>query len=217
LGRLLAALLVFSSGFAVMVLEIVGARYLAKDFGSAFHVWVSQIGVVLGALAVGYATGGFLADRSRGVFPLATPLLLGGLITGLIPNFTPPLLELLISRHPPDVPIPLVWQKLDPALGSALVFFFPCLALAMVPPWVTRWATTHPSRLGTTTGAVYAAGTLGSIVGVFMSGYVLIERMAISDIFRLVSLAMMAGAFGVAWLGAPSRPRSEAVSSGESR
>ena len=58
-----AATLVFLGGFIIMVLEIIGARFLAKDFGSSFHVWVSQIGVVLIALALGYYFGGALADR----------------------------------------------------------------------------------------------------------------------------------------------------------
>ena len=58
-----AALVVFIGGFIIMVLEIIGARFLAKDFGSYFHVWVSQIGVVLVALALGYYLGGALADR----------------------------------------------------------------------------------------------------------------------------------------------------------
>ena len=34
-----------------MVLEIVGVRFLAKDFGGGFYVWTSQIGMVLVALA----------------------------------------------------------------------------------------------------------------------------------------------------------------------
>ncbi|SVD05690.1 uncharacterized protein METZ01_LOCUS358544, partial [marine metagenome] len=33
--------LVFLGGFAVMVLEIVGARYLQPWFGGAFYVWTS--------------------------------------------------------------------------------------------------------------------------------------------------------------------------------
>jgi hypothetical protein len=48
-----AAALVFEGGFAIMVLEVVGARYLARDFGSSFYVWVSQIGVILTALTAG--------------------------------------------------------------------------------------------------------------------------------------------------------------------
>ena len=46
-----------------MILEIVGVRFLAKDFGGGFYVWTSQIGMVLVALALGYIAGGRLADR----------------------------------------------------------------------------------------------------------------------------------------------------------
>ena len=57
--------LVFFGGFSVRVLDIVGARYLQPWFGGAFYVWTSQIGVVMLALALGYAIGGKLADRWR--------------------------------------------------------------------------------------------------------------------------------------------------------
>ena len=116
--RVAAAAFVFLGGFAVMVLEIIGARYLAKDFGGSFYVWISQIGVILIALALGYAVGGAMADRFRRATFLALPLGAAGLATLLIPAFTPPLLEAIVSRHPADQGIPLVWQKLDPVLGS---------------------------------------------------------------------------------------------------
>ena len=60
--KMMATVLVFLGGFVIMVLEIVGARYLAKDFGSSFYVWTSQIGVILIALAAGYYVGGAMAD-----------------------------------------------------------------------------------------------------------------------------------------------------------
>jgi len=88
------ALMVFTGGFVVMVLEIIGARFLAKDFGSYFSVWVSQIGVVLIALMLGYYLGGALADRWRRLGALATLLIPAGLMLLLIPNYA----EWLIDR-----------------------------------------------------------------------------------------------------------------------
>src|SRR6266849_5655428 len=105
-----AALFVFLGGFAVMVLEIIGARYLAKDFGGSFYVWISQIGVILIALA------------------------LAGVAMILIPEFTPPLIDRIVLRHPTSREIPALWKKLDPVLGSTLVFFLPCFVLAILPP-----------------------------------------------------------------------------------
>src|ERR1043166_6874788 len=109
-----AATLVFLAGFIIMVLEIIGARFLAKDFGSSFHVWVSQIGVVLIALALGYYLGGTLADRWQKDSLLAPLLMIAGGAQLLIPNCAAPLIDAIIKRHPADQPIPAVWQKLDP-------------------------------------------------------------------------------------------------------
>src|SRR5947209_13364025 len=100
-----------------MVLEIIGARYLAKDFGGSFYVWTSQIGVILIALALGYYIGGALADRWQRAAPLTFLLLSAGLITLLMPDFTPPVIDAIVLRHPAERDIPPLWQKLDPVLG----------------------------------------------------------------------------------------------------
>src|SRR5436190_7039786 len=116
-----AAALVFVGGFIIMVLEIIGARFLAKDFGSSFHVWVSQIGVVLMALATGYYLGGALADRWQRLGALAVVLMPSGLLLFLTPDWAGRLINKIISRHT-EASIPMFWQKADPVLGSALIF-----------------------------------------------------------------------------------------------
>ena len=78
--------LVFLGGFEVMVLEIVGARFLQPFFGGSFYIWTSQIGVVMLALALGYAVGGRLADRWQQARPLGMMLVPAGIFILLIPN-----------------------------------------------------------------------------------------------------------------------------------
>src|SRR5919108_172408 len=180
----LATLLVFLGGFAIMVLEIIGARFLAKDFGSSFYVWVSQIGVILIALALGYFVGGALADRFRRVSFLGLLLVPAGAVTFFIPNFATRLIDLIILRHPADQPIPGLWQKLDPAMGSALIFLLPCFVLATLSPYMIRLATRKLAHVGRISGLIIAASTVGSIAGVFVSGYVLIDHMNVSTIFQ---------------------------------
>ena len=167
-----------------MVLEIIGARFLAKDFGSSFYVWVSQIGVILIALALGYFVGGALADRFRRVSFLGLLLVPAGAVTFFIPNFATRLIDLIILRHPADQPIPGLWQKLDPAMGSALIFLLPCFVLATLSPYMIRLATTKLAHVGRISGLIIAASTVGSIAGVFVSGYVLIDHMNVSTIFQ---------------------------------
>ncbi len=201
-----ATILVFLSGFAIMVLEIIGARFLAKDFGGSFYVWVSQIGVVLAALAAGYYAGGALADRFQRLSVLGWLLIPAAVITWFIPEFSGRIVEALIMRHPVDRAIPLLWQKLDPAMGSAAVFGLPCFVLAMLPPFMIRLAARHLERVGQTSGLIFAASTVGSIVGVFVSGYVLIEVLTVTHIFRITGA--LTGLLGVSclavsrWFGA---------------
>jgi len=169
-----------------MVLEVIGARFLAKDFGSSFHVWVSQIGVVLIALALGYYLGGALADRWHRVSLLMALLIPAGVAQLLIPNCAAWLIDAIIMRHPADRPIPAIWQKLDPVLGSMLVFLMPCVVLATLSPYMIRLATPSLAQVGRSSGFIIGASTLGSIAGVFVSGFILIDHMRISNIFRLM-------------------------------
>jgi MFS family permease len=181
-----AAALVFLGGFIIMVLEVIGARFLARDFGSSFHVWVSQIGVVLVALALGYYLGGALADRWQRLSFLVALLVPAGVLLWLIPTCAAWLIGVIISRHPMDQPIPQLWQKLDPVLGSALIFLVPCAVLATLSPYMIRLATQSIAQLGRSSGFIIAASTIGSIVGVFVSGFILIDHMKVSNIFRVM-------------------------------
>jgi hypothetical protein len=230
-GRILAlGALVLLGGFAVMVLEIVGARYLQPWFGGAFYVWTSQIGMVMLALALGYGVGGHLADRFKKARFLSLLLAPAGVFILLIPQMAPGVLDGIVDRHeksvepeavstesfitetnllseispdflegtatnalpalPPDdaaapLEIPAVWRKLDPAIGSAVVFLFPCFVLAMIAPFMVRLAARQVEHVGTVSGLVYAASTVGSIAGVFVSAYVLIDVFTTTQIFQL--------------------------------
>ena len=184
--------IVFLGGFIIMVLEIVGARYLATDFGGSFYVWTSQIGVILIALSLGYYVGGAWADHWQRTGFLAWLLIPTGIYAALIPHFSKHLINWIIMRHPLDQSIPAIWQKLDPALGSALIFLWPCFALAILSPYMIRVTAQRLSHVGRISGAIYAASTVGSIAGVFVSGYVLIDLMPLSKIFRLTGVFIIA-------------------------
>lgn len=202
LQPLAAAAIAAAGGFAILVLEIVGARYLAKDFGSSFYVWVSQIGVVMIALALGYYVGGALADRWQQLRRLAWLLWPAGLFTWAIPWIAPPTMDWIVNRHPPEEPIPPLWQKLDPALGSGVVFLFPCFILAMLSPYLIRLASQRLTHVGRVSGLIIAASTVGSIAGVFVAGYVLVDHMGLSSIFRWTG-GMIVLLGGVCWWADP--------------
>lgn len=198
----------FLSGFAVMVIEIVGTRLLAREFGSSFYVWTSQIGVVLTAMSFGYVAGGVWADRYRRPRFLAGWLAPAGVVTALIPQFAGVVMEHIVGRHPADRDIPLLWQKLDPAIGAAVVFLPPCFVLATLPPYLIRVSSHRVAHVGKVSGSVYGAGSIGSIAGVFCSGYVLIDHLNLSTVFRGVGLLMLALAAVCWWWTPPLDERS---------
>jgi MFS family permease len=151
-------------------------------------VWISQIGVVLIALSAGYYLGGSLGDRFVRASVLGWLLIPAGVLTFFIPEYAAPVIDWIVLRHPLDRDIPLLWQKLDPMLGSALIFLAPCLILAMLSPWTIRLLAEKITHVGRISGQIYAASTLGSIAGVFISGYVLLDHFDVIDIIRGVGI-----------------------------
>jgi len=207
--RIATIILVFLGGFVIMALEIIGVLYLAKDFGGSFYVWTSQIGVILTALSLGYAVGGSLADKFQRTAFLAAPLVVAGIFIFCIPQISPPLIHAIVNRHPAGQDIPMIWMKLDPAFGSAVVFFLPCFVLAVLSPYMIRITARRLEKVGMISGLIYAASTAGSIGGVFVSGYVFIDCLTVTAIFRAMGVVVLLLA-GLAlvmdfWLGGNCR------------
>ena len=86
---------VFITGACVLIIEVVATRVLAPYFGNTIYTVSSVIGVVLGALSLGYYVGGRFADRhcDRAFFYFI--IFCGGLsvfflellILGVLPSF----------------------------------------------------------------------------------------------------------------------------------
>lgn len=171
-----------------MVLEIIGTRFLAPHFGTSYYVWVNQIGLVMVALAVGYWLGGILADRWRRLGMLAWLLWPAGVFTFFIPNFADTLINAVST--PVGVELTPFHQTIDPVLGSAVVFLLPCILLAMLSPYVTQICARNMSQVGRASGLIFAASTVGSIAGVFVSGYILLQTASLTVIFYFTGVAI---------------------------
>ncbi len=145
-------LLAFLSGAIVLVLEIMGTRLFAPYLGTAFFVWVNVIGVILAALSLGYWLGGVFADRNQKMLPL---IFLGGAGTVALM-----LLWRIFLTHFGALGI-----RLGSLLAALLLFAPPSLILGMVSPYLIKLAAYDLAHLGQTSGRIYAASTLGSIIG----------------------------------------------------
>src|SRR5262245_66511095 len=79
-----AAIAVFLSAGAVLVLEVVGLRLVGPYLGVTLQTSSAVIGVALGAIAYGAWTGGWLADRVDPRRLLPPAFVLAAIATGLV-------------------------------------------------------------------------------------------------------------------------------------
>jgi spermidine synthase len=173
---------VIIGGAAVMVVEILGSRVLAPNFGTTLHVWSALITVTLAALAVGYAVGGQVADYRPGLGPVMTIMACAG---GTL------LLSDLAAR-------PVLNAAYDAGMVSgtfmaATLLFLPTLfLLGMLSPMAVRAAANH-RNLGASVGNLYALSTIGSVAGSLLVSLLLIPNMTVhaAIISTAVALAIV--------------------------
>jgi predicted membrane-bound spermidine synthase len=153
-------------GAIIMTLELVGARMIAPYFGSTIFVWTAVIGVILGALSLGYWYGGQLADRGASNRDLVKIMTFGALVL---------LVSLLMAPLSLELAASLGGGLRAQALVAAILLFAPFNVLAgIVSPYLAKLKLTSLSDAGSSMGRLYAAGTAGSILGTFVTGYWLI-------------------------------------------
>ena len=174
-------LIVFVSSACIMILELVAGRIIAPYVGVSLYTWTSIIGVVLAGISLGNYLGGRLADRWASLRMLGVIFVLGGLA-----SFGALTVDTLGRLATFDWPIVLEILVLTTAL-----FFVPCLILGTISPVVAKLAVHDLSQTGSTVGKIYAAGTAGSIVGTFATGFWLISWFGTRTVVLLVSGVLM--------------------------
>jgi spermidine synthase len=174
-------LIVFVSSGCIMILELVAGRIVAPYVGVSLYTWTSIIGVVLAGISLGNYLGGWLADRWASLRMLGIIFTLAGLSSlGILA------VDALGRLTPGDWPI--VVEIL--VLVSAL-FFVPSVILGTVSPVVAKLAVRDLRRTGRTVGSIYAAGTVGSIIGTFATGFVLISWLGTHVIVWAVAVVLL--------------------------
>ena len=191
--RVYLCLICFLSGAAVMIVEITGNRLLAPLFGSSMYTWTALIGVILVAISLGGYLGGWLVDRKPGAGMLSLVLILAGVSTLLVY----PLNTLL---HDTVADMGLI---AGPVALSLSLFAIPGVLLGAVSPITVRLlsSVSQDRHIGFSAGTVGLFGTLGSFLGTFATGFVLLPAFGARTIFLtcgigvalLAALALIAG------------------------
>lgn len=180
---------VFVCGMCVMIVELVGSRLFAPFFGTGIYVWTVLIGVILGAMAIGYALGGRMADKNSSLSRYSVIISVGALLTAYIIVFGK-----LISTT-----MALILPNTVGAILAALFLFVPvAVALGLVSPYAVKLAVKSLEISGRTVGSLYAASTLGSITGTFIAGFALIPLLSNTVVLAIVSIVLAVLALVVA-------------------
>lgn len=179
----------FVAGAAILVVEFAAVRLLAPAFGQSVLVWSVVIGLVLVALAAGYALGGRLGERCASTRPLFLAWLLAALWIALAAWQGAALCRALLPRGLPTAGgLPLGFR--GGALATLLLFCAPAMLLAMTTPFLVRRDAAR-GREGRATGRLYAAGTLGSLAGCWLAPLVWLQTLGTA-----LTLAVAAAAVG---------------------
>lgn len=172
---------VFLCGAALMIIELTGSRILAPFLGTSLVVWTSLIGIILASLSLGAWWGGMLVDRDPRPRVLGRIVLLAAWSTAAIALSKTWVLEFLQGTG----------GLHTVAIAATVALFAPAaILLGMVAPFAVRLSLEDTAHTGRTAGRLYALSTIGSIVGTFLAGFVLIAWVGSTAILYITAAAL---------------------------
>lgn len=209
-ARSVAAFLVVAafglSGFCSLALEVLWTRLLAIVFLGTTYAFTTVLTTVLCGIALGSAAASALIDRRRHRVALfgAIQVLTGAaclFMLALFPLLPEKLAEMRVQagfewRH---VVLAKFWL-------SFLVLFLPTFLFGMSFPVAVKAAALDHKNLGRGVGRLYAANTLGGVLGALAGGFLLIPVLGTHRGILLLSLLL--GLMGLALVSVcPTLPK----------
>ncbi|MBN1459491.1 MAG: fused MFS/spermidine synthase [Armatimonadetes bacterium] len=207
--------LAFTSGLAIIALEVIWTRSLVLILGSTTYAFSTMLTAVLVGIALGSAVFAPLADRTGNRAAWVAGLLFFG-------GFAAVLGPAVINR------LPFIFlQLIDWAYGEwALIIavqFIVCFLLVFIPtffsggsfPLLVRMYALGMDRVGRTVADVYAINTFGGILGSLLSGFVLIKFFGLQPSLTAAALfLMLAGGVLALSIAAPAATARRAALAG---
>ena len=184
IAKKLLLAVVFFTGAAVLIIEVVAVRILTPYFGSTMYTVSSVLSVVLAALSLGYYLGGSFADRHPQPRWFYLIIFTSGVATVLLQ---------VIVNHWLAAWAPQLSLVSGPLLMSLLLFLLPSFLLGTLSPIVIKLLSLGESVevIGKLSGQAFFWSTLGSIVGSLVAGFVLIPRLGVGSIVTYLSISLL--------------------------
>jgi len=209
------ALAIGISGFAALALEVVWIRILVQSFSATVYAFSIMLACFLAGIFIGSEREGRRVDVLRRPaerlirleLALFVYVALLAVLTYLVPGFFGTLLWGLTALSGGAFgPASIIAQ----ALAAAVLIILPTIWLGATFPLAVKVYARDIKERATDTGTVYAANTLGALLGALVAGFVLIpllgarnSLLAIAALFLLAALV----AFPLSEKPAESRDR----------
>ena len=172
----------FLGNGSLLVLELVAGRILAPTVGVSLYTWTAVIGVVLAGVSLGSWLGGKIADRRPGRSVLSLLFLLSAARIGAGAG---------LRQQPRRVAAPFSWPTILQVVWlTTVVFFLPSVLIGAVTPMIVKLSLNSLDVTGRVVGRIRSAAELGAIVGVFLTGFVLISAFGARSIVACVAIAL---------------------------
>ncbi len=172
MSRVVLALLLFCSGTAALVYQILWAKQLSLVVGVDVYAVTTVVSAFFAGLALGGAWLGRRADRSPRPLALYAGLEFGVAVTGAAATF-------VLGA------LPATYVGLERVIGHAawllpfVIIAIPATLMGGTLPALVRAAAPTAERVSGTSGRLYAANTAGAVVGALATPLVLVPAVGV--------------------------------------
>jgi predicted membrane-bound spermidine synthase len=174
-------------GFVTLGFEMVASRILTPLFGSGIYTWATIISIVVGGLMAGYFLGGIVADRLPGFGLAAAIKFASSAYLFFVYWISQGELEHLIDN---------IDGEFTALFASGFIVCFPPLVvLGMYAPLSVRLLLREPRDAGKIAGGLFAISSLGNIIGIIVTTFVLIPSFGTRAITAGFATFLLASAF----------------------
>lgn len=178
----------FICGFAMMSVEIAGARLLAPVIGSSVITWSALIGTILLFMTLGYYFSGKLADKKVSYRTFSLIILFSAVWILLISIGHNPILYFIADKISYNI-------YFSSITSSVILFMVPSFLFGMCTPYIVKLAVVdkniNQEKIASTVGRIGALSTLGSILGTFLTGFFLLMFFGLTKIFTILAMVLI--------------------------
>lgn len=187
MGRLSVLFLLtasFFEGGALMAFEILSSKLYTPFIGASMYVWSSILTITLVGLAIGYKIGGALTKKEN----IRKKLIISFLVSGGFILFSPSLSTMFL-------PFCLDFEiEVASIISGIVILLIPVFFLGTISPMIVKEVFEYNKIASKATGIVYGVGTLGGILFLLLTAFVLIPAIGVrSSIYLTGGLLVLTG------------------------